>query len=105
VQSDLSIDPSIAGACAAATRSAKSSKRASQSQRLAETRRRQIANGRAEVNVVEKILEVDRDVQIVALLGWSGSAAALWSTGANGRDPCAAASGRSCTTRTTWTTR
>src|SRR5262249_44637992 len=67
IQPHLRIDSTIAGTRAAWC-TTKSTKRAAQCERLPKARRRQVADRRAEIHVIAKILEVDGDVESIALL-------------------------------------
>src|SRR6185369_463953 len=107
VQSNLCVDSSITGARAAAAWSTKTSKRASQSQRLTKTRRRKVPNRRAKIYMIQQILKVDRDVQVVSLLTCRGTATALWSSTCRSRSTTATRS-RNCgaaARSTAWSTR
>src|SRR5215204_6858064 len=92
VQSHLCVNSSIAGAGAAATATA-TSKCSSQSQRLTETRRGEVADRRTEIHMVQKVLEVDRDVDGVSLLTRGPTTAALWSSWSNSSDSRAPTAG------------
>src|SRR6185369_14090256 len=107
VQSNLCVDSSITGAGAAAAWTTKTSKRASQSQRLTKTRRRKVPNRRAKIYMIQQILKVDRDVQVVSLLTCRGTATALWSSTCRSRSTTATRS-RNCgaaARSTAWSTR
>src|SRR5689334_3761412 len=58
VQSHLCVNASIAGA-GTTTAATKPTKRGSHTQRLTKTWRREIADGRPEIHVVQKVLEID----------------------------------------------
>src|ERR1700752_1978062 len=77
VQAQLCINSTIPGA--AASSAAESSKRSSQSKRLTKTGGREVTNRRRKIDTIEKILEVERNIQIKSLLGSTATATTtLW---------------------------
>src|SRR5437868_4417484 len=96
-EAHLQLDAAVAGGLVDAA-AAEAAEAAGARQRLAEERRAEVADGRAEVRVVQKVLHVDGESQVVAVLRRVAAAEALAAPAAATTATPSAASATAATT-------